>query len=59
VRDSLLPAELKWLDMGCYIDLESFSSQQIIQILQRAINESSQLNSDEPNADFYLLENFE
>lgn len=59
VRDSLLPAELKWLDMGCYIDLESFSSQQIIQVLQRAIDESSQLNSDEPNADFYLLENFE
>jgi hypothetical protein len=66
VRDSLLTAELKWLDMGCYIDLESFSSQQIIQILQRAINESRQLNegeellnSDGSNADFYLLENFE
>jgi hypothetical protein len=59
VRDSLLPAELEWLDMGSYIDLESFSSQQIIQILQRAIDESSQLNSDDPHADFYLLENFE
>ena len=59
VRDSLLPAELKWLDMGCYIDLESFSSQQIIQILQRAIDESSQLNSEGSDADFYLLENFE
>jgi hypothetical protein len=59
VRDSLQPAELEWLDMGCYIDLESFSSQQIIQVLQRAIDESSQLNSDETHADFYLLENFE
>ncbi len=66
VRDSLLPDELKWLDTGCYLDLESFSSEQIIQILQRAIYESHQLteiddmlNSDGSDADFYLLENFE
>jgi hypothetical protein len=67
VRASLGPEELSWLDGGCYLDLESFSSQQIIQILQRAIQESRELtgatsedltNSDEGNADFYLLENF-
>ncbi len=66
VRDSLLPDEIRWLDMGCYLDLESFSSEQIIQILQRAIYESRQLteiddmfNSDGSDTDFYLLENFE
>ncbi len=69
VRNSLRPDELKWLERGCYLDLESFSTQQIIQILQWAIYESRQLNeldsdsllnSDEAGAkvDFYLLENF-
>jgi hypothetical protein len=67
VRASLNPDELSWLDSGCYLDLESFSSQKIMQILQRAIQESRELgivknddlvDIDESDADFYLLENF-
>ncbi len=67
VRASLNPDELRWLDSGCYLDLESFSSQEIMQILQRAIQESRELGLvkhddligiDESDADFYLLENF-
>jgi hypothetical protein len=69
VRASLNREELEWLDGGCYLDLESFSSLKIIQILQRAIQESRELTGlkgDEmadidptvATADFYLLENF-
>ncbi len=69
VRNSLRPDELKWLERGCYLDLESFSAQKIMQILQWAIDESSQLNGSEgegmlspddaaAEVDFYLLENF-
>jgi hypothetical protein len=43
IRNSLTPAELEWLDAGCYLELESFSPQKLIQILQRAINESREL----------------
>ncbi|AFY96735.1 hypothetical protein [Chamaesiphon minutus] len=43
IRASLNPDELVWLDAGCYLDLESFSPQKLIQILQRAINESREL----------------
>jgi hypothetical protein len=43
IRASLNPDELAWLDAGCYLDLESFSPQKLIQILQRAINESREL----------------
>jgi hypothetical protein len=43
IRASLNPAELVWLDAGCYLELESFPPQKLIQILQRAINESREL----------------
>jgi hypothetical protein len=69
IRNSLNPEELEWLDGGCYLDLESFSSLKIIQILQRAIQESRELTGTKGDdladidpaaatADFYLLENF-
>jgi hypothetical protein len=43
LRNSLNPVELEWLDAGCYLELESFPPQKLIQILQRAINESREL----------------
>ena len=43
IRASLNAKELAWLDAGCYLELESFSPQKLIQILQRAINESREL----------------
>jgi hypothetical protein len=43
IRASLNPDELAWLDAGCYLELESFSPQKLIRILQRAINESREL----------------
>jgi DNA-directed RNA polymerase subunit RPC12/RpoP len=64
LRNSLNPAELAWLDAGCYLELESFSPQKLIQILQRAINESRELASIEGgdllmiNAGFYTVESF-
>jgi hypothetical protein len=43
LRTSLNPSELAWLDAGCYLELESFAPQKLIQILQRAISESREL----------------
>jgi hypothetical protein len=43
LRTSLNAEELAWLDAGCYLELESFPPQKLIQILQRAINESREL----------------
>ncbi len=64
IRASLTPAELAWLDDGCYLELESFTPQKLIQILQRAINESRELATIEGgdslvmNPGFYLVESF-
>jgi hypothetical protein len=65
IRTSLNPPELVWLDAGCYLELESFPPQKLIQILQRAINESRELAvieggdmliMDSPG--FYTVESF-
>jgi hypothetical protein len=65
IRDSLTPVELEWLDAGCYLELESFPPQKLIQILQRAISQSRELAvieggdiliMDSPG--FYTVENF-
>ncbi len=64
LRNSLTLAELAWLDAGCYLELESFSPQKLIQILQRAINESRELAVIEGgdilmmNPGFYMVESF-
>jgi hypothetical protein len=64
IRNSLTPDELVWLDAGCYLELESFSPQKLIQILQRAINESRELAVIEGgdllimNPGFYTVESF-
>jgi hypothetical protein len=43
LRNNLDSTELAWLDAGFYLELESFSPQELIQILQRAINKSHKL----------------
>jgi hypothetical protein len=59
------PAEIAWLDAGCYLELESLSPRKIIQILQRAINGNPELTAiegddmiivDRPN--FYTVDSF-
>jgi hypothetical protein len=65
LRSNLNPTELAWLDAGFYLELESFPPQKLIQILQRAINESYQLAEIEDGdlvvmngPGFYTLESF-
>ena len=66
IRASLNPEELAWLDAGCYLELESFPPQKLIQILQRAINGSRELAVVEggdmviidSNPGFYTVESF-
>jgi hypothetical protein len=64
IRNNLMPEELVWLDAGCYLELEFFSPQKLIQILQRAINESRELATIEGgdllmmNTSFYTVESF-
>ena len=43
LRNTLDPTELTWLDAGYYLELESLPPQELVQILQRAINHSHQL----------------
>lgn len=65
IRASLNPAEIAWLDAGCYLELESFSPRKIIHILQRAINESRELTAIEGDdmtisdrSNFYTVDSF-
>ena len=66
LRASLNPDELAWLDAGCYLELESFPPQKLIQILHRAINESRELAVVEggdlliidSNPGFYVADSF-
>ncbi|PSB59184.1 hypothetical protein [Chamaesiphon polymorphus] len=65
VRNSLNPNELAWLDAGCYLELEFFSPQKLIRILQRAISESRELAVIEgdgmvvvDNFNFYTVDSF-
>ncbi len=63
IRNVLDPDELEWLDAGFYLELESFSPQELIQILQRAINKSyrlAEIEDGDPivmsSPDFYTVE---
>ena len=64
-RASLNPAELSWLDAGCYLELESFSPRKLIRILQLAISGSTELPLVEGDDDvvgdsagFYTIDSF-
>ncbi len=66
LRASMSAEELEWLETGYYLELESFSPQKLIQILQRAINESRELAVIEDgeglanysNVGFYTVDSF-
>jgi hypothetical protein len=63
LRNILDPAELAWLDAGFYLELESFSPQELIEMLQQAINKSyrlAEIEDGDPivmsSPDFYTVE---
>jgi hypothetical protein len=63
LRNILDPAELAWLDAGFYLELESFSPQELIEILKQAINKSyrlAEIEDGDPivmsSPDFYAVE---
>jgi hypothetical protein len=47
IRQDLSPEELDWLKLGNFVELESFSPQRLIQILNRGIAGSRDLGSDD------------
>lgn len=47
IRQDLSAEELEWLELGNYVELESFSAQKLIQILNRGIAGSRDLGSDD------------
>jgi hypothetical protein len=50
IRQNLSDIEIKWLNKGNFVDLESFTPQKLIQVLQRSIANSQQLDRvDESN----------
>ncbi len=55
VRQSLSTEELKWLDAGNFVELESFGSQQLIQIIQRGITRD--LSLDSADSDSFFVDN--
>jgi hypothetical protein len=44
LRQNLSNSEIKWLNKGNFVDLESFTPQKLIQVLQRSIANSQQLD---------------
>lgn len=47
IRQSPTAAELEWLDAGNYVELESFTPQRLIQILDRGIASSRELDTSD------------
>jgi hypothetical protein len=45
IRQGLSAKELKWLDKGNYVELESFTPQKLIMVLQRGIAGAQQMDS--------------
>ncbi|MBD2388028.1 hypothetical protein [Cylindrospermum sp. FACHB-282] len=66
VRLTLTTEELAWLDSGKFVELESFTPQRLIQILQRGIAGSRNLEADDSSliiigdsgSDIYAVESF-
>jgi hypothetical protein len=53
IRQNLTEAELAWLDIGNFVELESFTPQKLLQIIQRGIVSSGEL--DMSDSGFILL----
>jgi hypothetical protein len=67
IRQNLTAAELEWLDAGNYVELESFTPQKLIQILNRGIASSRELDTtdaggmiwiDNSGGSVYAIESF-
>ncbi|MEH2024270.1 hypothetical protein [Nostoc sp.] len=66
VRQSLSAEELVWLESGKFVELESFSPQRILKVLQKGIAGSRDLGSDDSSLlligdtrnDMYVVESF-
>jgi hypothetical protein len=67
IRQNLTAAELEWLDAGNYVELESFTPQKLIQILNRGIAQSRELDTtdaggmiwiDNSGGSVYAVESF-
>ncbi|MEH1836935.1 MAG: hypothetical protein V7L29_34085 [Nostoc sp.] len=66
VRQNLSSEELAWLESGKFVELESFSPQRIIKVLQKGIAGSRNLESDDSSLllvgdtgnDMYIVQSF-
>ncbi|MFN6487221.1 MULTISPECIES: hypothetical protein [unclassified Nostoc] len=66
VRQSLAAEELAWLESGKFVELESFTPQRIIKVLQKGIAGSQNLESDDSSLllvgdtgnDMYVVQSF-
>lgn len=66
VRQSLSAEELAWLESGKFVELESFTPQRIIKVLQKGIAGSRDIESDESSLllvgdtgnDMYVVQSF-
>ena len=66
IRQSLSTEELAWLESGKFVELESFTPQRLIKVLQQGIAGSYNLESDNSNLiivgdtgnDMYIVESF-
>lgn len=54
IRQNLTAAELAWLDAGNYVELESFTPQKLIQILNRGIARSREVDSSDAGGLIWL-----
>jgi hypothetical protein len=66
IRQSLSAEELAWLESGKFVELESFTPQRIIKVLQKGIAGSSDIESDDSSLllvgdtgnDMYVVQSF-
>ncbi|MBG1269231.1 hypothetical protein [Nostoc sp. WHI] len=66
IRQSLSAEELSWLESGKFVELESFTPQKLIQVLQRGIAGSQNIESNDGGLifvgdtgnDMYIVESF-
>lgn len=66
IRQSLSAEELAWLESGKFVELESFTPQKLIQVLQRGISGSQNIESDDGGLifigdagnDMYVVQSF-
>jgi hypothetical protein len=58
IRQTLTAPELAWLDAGNYVELESFTPQQLIQILNRGIVNSRELDTSDAGGTIWIGDNY-